>query len=217
MYGDQLLWNQKSNISISPANATVLFRKGHFGKYLDLVQPFKVHGMLIYNLLKREIILPKCQKADEIWFGLGKDQARFGREEFCLCSGLNMGTLPECFLEKKEVGEDYIWSRYFEDKRPTVELLKAIFKELTATDGDDALKMAYLLMVAQFFRTDEGRTSVLAWLWPLVEDEKAFAHFSWGTYIFDVTFSWLKNAAEKHVKKLRGKDRREEGREEEKE
>ncbi|KAK3222050.1 hypothetical protein Dsin_009075 [Dipteronia sinensis] len=155
--------------------------------------------MLIYNLLKREIILPKSQKADKIWFGLGKDQARFGREEFCLCSGLNMGTLPEGFQEKNEVGEESIVSRYFEDKRPTVEFLEETYNELTGADGDDALKMAYLLMVAQFFGTGEGLTSVPAWLWLLVEDEKAFTSFSWGTYVFDVTLYWLKNAAEKHI------------------
>ncbi|KAK3229512.1 hypothetical protein Dsin_001393 [Dipteronia sinensis] len=137
------------------------FRKGPFCEYLDL--------------------------ADEIWFGLGKDQASFGREDFCLCSGLNMSTLLEGFREKKEVGRESILSRYFEDKRSTVELLEATFKELKVTDGDNALKMAYLLMVTQFFRTDEGRTSVPAWLWPLAEDEKAFTSFSWGTYIFDVT------------------------------
>ncbi|KAK3218599.1 hypothetical protein Dsin_012569 [Dipteronia sinensis] len=103
-----------------------------------------------------------------------------------------------------------LW-RYFEDKRPTVELLEATFKELKAVDGDDALKMTYLLMVAQFFGTDEGRTSVPAWLWPLVEDEKTFTSFSWGTYIFDVTLYWLKNAAEKQVKKLRCEDRKKDG------
>ncbi|KAK0574577.1 hypothetical protein LWI29_025685 [Acer saccharum] len=82
--------------------------------------------------------------------------------------------------------------------------------ELTAVDGDDALKMVYILMVVQFFGIDEGRTSIPAWLWLLVEDEKAFTSFLWGSYIFDVTLYWLKNAAEKHVKKLNGKDQKKE-------
>ncbi|KAK3218451.1 hypothetical protein Dsin_012421 [Dipteronia sinensis] len=103
--------------------------------------------MLIYNLLKREIIQPKSQ-ADEMWFCFGKDQASFGREEFCLCRGLNMGTPPKGFREKKEVGKDSFLSRFFEGKRYTVELLEATFQGLTDADGDDALKLEYLLMNA---------------------------------------------------------------------
>ena len=89
------------------------FKQGPFGHYLDMKQPIKVHGMLIYNLLKRQIIPTKSQKEDEIWFGLGQKEAQFGREEFCLCSGLNMGTLPEGFREKEEVSEESIFTRYF--------------------------------------------------------------------------------------------------------
>ncbi|KAK0596030.1 hypothetical protein LWI29_012107 [Acer saccharum] len=134
--------------------------------------------MQIYNLLKREILLPKS-KPDEIWFGFGKHRARFGRKEFCLYTGLDMGTLLESFREKTE---------------------------LIAVDGDDALKMAYVLMVAQFFETNEGWTSIPVWVWALIEDEKEFTSFSWGLYIFDVTLYWLKNAVEKHLKRLRGED-----------
>ena len=90
------------------------FKQGPFGQYLEMVQPIKVHGMLIYNLLKRQLILPNS-KENEIWFGLGQKEARFGREEFCLCSGLNMGTLPEGFKEKKEVGEQSIFRQYLND------------------------------------------------------------------------------------------------------
>ncbi|KAK3228847.1 hypothetical protein Dsin_000728 [Dipteronia sinensis] len=146
-----------------------------------------------------------------MWFGLGRDQARFEREEFCLCCGLKMGTLPEGFREKKQVADDSILSRYFDDKRPTVELLDATFKHLTIQEGDDALKIAYLLMVSQFFGTDEGRTAISTWLVALVEDEKAFKSFSWDFYIFDVTFFWLKNAAEKHFKNLRGQNQKKDG------
>ena len=41
------------------------FKQGPFGQYLDMVHPIKVHGMLIYNFLKRQLILLKSNK-DEI-------------------------------------------------------------------------------------------------------------------------------------------------------
>ncbi|KAK0590013.1 hypothetical protein LWI29_021553 [Acer saccharum] len=170
-----------------------------------MIQPIRVHGMLIYNLLKRQLICPEEEKDDEMWFGLGEKKARFGREEFCLCSGLNMGTLPEGFQEKEEVSEESILTRYFVDENPSIELLEATFNRLTEpSEGDDALKMGYLLMVSQFFGMDEARTAIPSWVLSLVEDIDAFESFPWGSYIFDVTLCCLKNAVEKHIEKLRG-------------
>ncbi|KAK0574935.1 hypothetical protein LWI29_031134 [Acer saccharum] len=143
-----------------------------------MIQPIRVHGMLIYNLLKRPLIHPEEEKDDEMWFGLGEKKARFGREEFCLCSGLNMGTLPEGFQEKEEVSEEPILTRYFVDENPSIELLEETFNRLTEpSEGDDALKMGYLLMVSQFFGMDEARTAIPSWVLSLVEDIDAFECF----------------------------------------
>ena len=76
------------------------FKQGPFGDYLDLPQPLRIHGLLIHNLLKREVIKPE-QREDEIWLGIGRSQVRFGKEEFCVCSGLRMGPLPQGFNKKK--------------------------------------------------------------------------------------------------------------------
>ncbi|KAK3204535.1 hypothetical protein Dsin_018581 [Dipteronia sinensis] len=193
------------------------FKQGSFMKYLEIPQAIKVHGMLIYNLLKRQIILPNSENEDEIWFGLGQNEVRFGREEFCLCSGLNMGTLPEGFREKEEVREEPILTRHFTDESPTIELLEAIFNWLTEpVSGDDALKMGYQLMVSQFFGIDEARTAIPGWLFSLIEDIDAFERFPWGSYIFDVTLFWMKNVAGKHLGRLRGDDQKKEEKEENK-
>ncbi|KAK3188498.1 hypothetical protein Dsin_028059 [Dipteronia sinensis] len=161
--------------------------------------------MLIYNLLKRQLILPNSENEYEIWFGLGQKEARFGREEFCLCSGLNMGTLPEGFREKEEVRKESILTRNFTDESPAIELLEEIFNQLTEpVSGDDALKMGYLLMVSQFFGIDEAQIAIPGWLFSLIEDIDAFERFPWGSYIFDVTLFWLKNATGKHLGRLRG-------------
>ena len=61
------------------------FRNGPFGHYLDLPQPIVVHGMLIYNLLKNEII--HLKREDEMWFGLGQKKVCFGKEHFVCVVG----------------------------------------------------------------------------------------------------------------------------------
>ncbi|KAK2658133.1 hypothetical protein Ddye_011185 [Dipteronia dyeriana] len=79
------------------------FKEGPFDIYLELKEPLILYGQLIHNILKREIINPKGQKEDEIWFRFGKSKARFSQEEFCLYSGLKMGHLPEDFANNNEV------------------------------------------------------------------------------------------------------------------
>ncbi|KAK3198051.1 hypothetical protein Dsin_021466 [Dipteronia sinensis] len=122
------------------------FREGPFGQYLDLPQLLKIHGKLIHNLLKREIIVPG-QRDEEIWLGLGRSKVHFGKEEFCLCSGLKMGMLPQGFNEKKDVEKGSMLKRYFKEKRPNAELVYATMKNLTSEEGEDILKMSYIFMV----------------------------------------------------------------------
>ena len=100
--------------------------------------------------------------------------------------------------------------RYFKGKRPSGELLFGTFKQLTDADGDDALKMAYILMVSQFFGTEEARKAVPGWLLTLVEDEKAFNTFSWGTYFHNYTMGWLKGLLHNHITTLRGTEKNKE-------
>ena len=167
------------------------FKQGPFGDYLDLPQPLRIHGLLIHNLLKREVIKPE-QREDEIWLGIGRSQVRFGKEEFCVCSGLRMGPLPQGFNKKKDAKEGSLLKKYFKEKRPTADLLYATMKRLTSKEGEDVLKMASIFMVSQFFGTDDGRKAIPGWMFALVEDEEAFKKFPWGSYIYSITLFWLK-------------------------
>ncbi|KAK0596297.1 hypothetical protein LWI29_014458 [Acer saccharum] len=181
------------------------FKQGPFGKYLDLKEPLKIYGQLIHNSLKREIIHPKGQREDEMWFGLGKSKARFGQEEFCVCSGLNMGQLPEGFANNSEVQDDSMLRRIFKGRRPTAKLLYATLSKMTSEQSEDAYKMLNIYMVRQFFGTDDGRTTAISgWLFSLVENEEEFKNFPWGSYIFRFTLYFLKAVLQKRLSQLRG-------------
>ncbi|KAK2652564.1 hypothetical protein Ddye_012420 [Dipteronia dyeriana] len=78
------------------------FREGSFGHYFDLPQLLRIHGILIHNLLQREINIPG-QRDDEMWLGVGRFKDRFGKEELCICGGLKMGPL----LKGMSCAEDY--------------------------------------------------------------------------------------------------------------
>ncbi|KAK0590881.1 hypothetical protein LWI29_032794 [Acer saccharum] len=186
------------------------FKEGPFGIYLKLEEPLTLYGQLIHNILKREINHPKGQREDEMWFGLGNSKACFGQEEFCLCSGLNMGQLSEGFKNNNEVPEDSILRRIFTGKRPTTEVLYATLRKMTAEQSEDAYKMLNIYTVSQFFSTDDGRTTaILGWLFTLVEKEEEFKNFPWDSYMFSFTFYFLKGVLKGRLERLRGQAKKE--------
>ena len=186
------------------------FEEGPFGIYLKLAEPLTLYGQLIHNILKREIILSKGQREDEMWFGLGNSQARFGQEEFCLCSGLNMGQLPQGFANNNKVPEDSMLRRMFNGKRPTAKVLYATLRKMTSEESEDAYKMLNIYMVSQFFGMDDGRTTAIpGWLFTLVEQEEEFKNFPWGSFIFSLTFYFLKGVLNGRLLNLRGQAKKE--------
>ncbi|KAK0574480.1 hypothetical protein LWI29_024304 [Acer saccharum] len=103
--------------------------------------------------------------------------------------------------------EGHWYTTYFKH-RPTPEALESIFSQGTEADGEDLLKMAYILMVCQFFGKDDQRSAVPDWLIALGDNEQAFANFPWGTYIFSMTLFWLDCSTEKRLSRLRGEKKK---------
>nr|GEY21553.1 phospholipase-like protein [Tanacetum cinerariifolium] len=68
-----------------------LFRETCFGPWLD-VQMMTKDPRLVHLILQTEYI-PEQPKNDEILFRVGGHELRFGREEFCLITGLRFGTI----------------------------------------------------------------------------------------------------------------------------
>ncbi|KAK2635918.1 hypothetical protein Ddye_030710 [Dipteronia dyeriana] len=186
------------------------FKEGPLSQYLDLKQSLVVYGQLIHNLLKRETIHHNGQRPDEMWFGFGKSKARFGQEELCLCSGLNMGLLPEGFANNNKVQRDSMFRRFFKGKRSTVEVLYATLNKISSEESEDAYKMLNIYMVSQVFGMDDGRTTTISgWLFSLVENEEEFKKFPYGSYIFSFTLYFLKDVLNKCLPKLRGEEEKE--------
>ncbi|KAK2661299.1 hypothetical protein Ddye_007832 [Dipteronia dyeriana] len=145
------------------------FKEGPFGIYLELKEPLALYEQLIHNILKREIIHPKGQREDKMWF------------------------------------------RIFKGKRPTAEVLYATLSKMTFEQSEDAYKMLNIYMVSQFFGNDDRQTTTICgWLFSLVENEKEFKKFPWGSYIFSFTLHFLKGVLNKRLSQLRGEAKKKE-------
>ncbi|KAK2638256.1 hypothetical protein Ddye_026051 [Dipteronia dyeriana] len=112
------------------------FKEGGLIIYLELKEPLTLYGQLIHNILKREIIHPKRQRKDEMWFGFGKLKALFGQEEYFLYSGLKMGQLPEGFANNNEVPKDSMLIKIFKGKKALCRGIGVLNKRLSQLRGE---------------------------------------------------------------------------------
>ena len=81
-----------------------------------------------------------------MWFALGNNKVRLGKREFCLCTGLKFGILPNIFLRDYVPVPNGIHIRYF--GREGVLLLQDVLNRFMSgsfTEEGDALKMALML------------------------------------------------------------------------
>ncbi|KAL5840628.1 hypothetical protein ACOSQ3_013293 [Xanthoceras sorbifolium] len=63
------------------------WKHGVFGKFLGIRGDQLFSGKSYHSLLHRKIEYP-IDMDDEIWFNVGGDRVRFGKDEFLLCTGL---------------------------------------------------------------------------------------------------------------------------------
>lgn len=185
------------------------FKQGPFGQYLGLHLPVTIHGKVLHSILKRQIEYKKWSanappaRDDEMWFGLGAQQHRFGQVEFCLCSGLKMGKFDEGLISGNYTpSENSLYARHFENQ-PRYHTLFETFKGLTNDQGEDGLKMANMLVIGYILCTIDPRDRVPLWMFALVDDDEAFKVFPWGSYVYSLTLHWIKNAIHKNRNKLK--------------
>ncbi|KAK0608706.1 hypothetical protein LWI29_034838 [Acer saccharum] len=168
------------------------FESGCFGHYLDFPKGGYFQAQFIPSLLLRHIFIPGGSE-DELWFALGKTKARFGKREFCLCTGLKFGRLSDIPSREYEVVPGGIHARYFQGRKKVVITdLKAPFMAEDFDRPHDALKLALLLFANRVLFGQDDRNQVAYWMFSLVEDVQAFNNFAWGHYVFKMTLHYIR-------------------------
>ncbi|KAE8699542.1 3-ketoacyl-CoA thiolase 5, peroxisomal [Hibiscus syriacus] len=145
----------------------------------------------------------RIQRGDEeIWFHFPPAYTCFGREEFCLITGLRFG--------HDEVGRyiSYIsrpsWlSRVFPElakAKPDLhvdDLKRLLIKDdFTRMDDLDVVRVCLLLLLNADFLGKEARKPISEDLILLVEDLNAWNVFAWGSYLWKTTWKKLSSAFE---------------------
>ncbi|KAK2658844.1 hypothetical protein Ddye_005377 [Dipteronia dyeriana] len=155
------------------------FKKSCFRHYLDL--PHYMRGLFqaqyIHNLLLCQIRFPGAN-VGEMWFVIENTKVRLGKREFCLCTGLQFGVLPDIFLKDYVLVKDGFHMRYFAvDGYLLLDQLLNRFLRGEFDHKGDGLKMALVLIANNNLFTQDYLRQVTYWLMLLVEDIQAFNSF----------------------------------------
>ena len=67
-----------------------MFKKDIFGHFLEC-RSFPFSGVILHNLLLRQVAHEEDSREDQLWFQIGKHLIRLSIVEWCLVTGLSFG------------------------------------------------------------------------------------------------------------------------------
>ena len=123
-----------------------LFKKDIFGYFLEW-QNFMFNGVLLHNILLRQVVHGENKREDQLWFQIGEHLIRLSIGELCLVTGLSYG--KDIALRNKS---NRLLKTYFADDlfhNIIVKQFDVLFENLNfkTMDDNDELKIALFYFV----------------------------------------------------------------------
>lgn len=182
------------------------FITGPFSMFQHMTRdPGIFSAKAVLNFLQREVTITK-QRDDEHWFQIGGLLYRFGRQEFCLVTGLQFGFVDLEALANLEKPENDIVDRLFPNKNPihTSDISERIMQaDITR---DDAITLAYVSIIDGVILGKEwGKSNIPRWVWNVVQDWNMMSSVPWGTIAWSNLLYYIPSVGKefhKDVKKI---------------
>ncbi|XP_060959399.1 uncharacterized protein LOC133030619 [Cannabis sativa] len=158
-------------------NLTERVKETPFGVFWN-ANELKFSGVIVHQLLLRKMKVSEV-KNDEVWFYVGKTEARFGRSEFGLITGLKMSGGPSTeelntLCESDRILRDYLNNA----KRVTFKTLWLAFEACDV--ADDVYKLGLCAFVEGVLLSRAEGVYIWSDMLKLVENEEKFFEYSWG-------------------------------------
>ncbi|GJT00239.1 phospholipase-like protein [Tanacetum coccineum] len=197
----RLIKDIKELLEMNPARLS-LFSNSCFGVWLNVPfkdhEPFLIHSML---LNQQEVDEYHTEHRD-LQFNVYNYILKFGRREFCICTGLKFGHYDVKPFDSARVVP--FRDRVFGHANVTVRHLKEAF------DGDewhnisdvDAVRLCLVMFVEFVLLGREPKNKTHVHLLALVEDLDVFNQFPWGSYTWSVLYKSIRNAAWIHYRRV---------------
>ncbi|XP_024033147.1 uncharacterized protein LOC112095447 [Citrus clementina] len=171
-----------------------MFKKDIFGHFLEC-RSFSFSGVILHNLLLRQVAHEEDSREDQLWFQIGKHLIRLSIVEWCLVTGLSFGVDTN---EKNDEMEQRLRNTYFGGvhRKINVKQFDAVFKELNFEEIDDmdALKIALFYFADRVLNARKNHCQInFDWL-DQVDDIQYFRKRPWGLLSWEMIYESLDNA-----------------------
>ncbi|XP_060974459.1 uncharacterized protein LOC133039583 [Cannabis sativa] len=158
-------------------NLTERVKETPFGVFWNASE-LKFSGVIVHQLLLRKTKVTEV-KNDEVWFYVGKTEARFGRSEFGLITGLKMSGGPSTgdlstLCESDRILRDYLNNA----KRVTFKTLWLAFESCDV--ADDVYKLGLCAFVEGVLLSRAEGVYIWTDMLKLVENVENFFEYPWG-------------------------------------
>ncbi|XP_052288752.1 uncharacterized protein LOC127899414 [Citrus sinensis] len=171
-----------------------MFKKDIFGHFLEC-QSFPFSGVILHNLLLRQVAHEEGSREDQLWFQIGEHLIRLSIVEWCLVTGLSYGVDTELSDDKKV---DRLRKAYFGGvhRKINAKEFDALFKELKFEEMDDmdALKIALFYFADRVLNVRKNHCQInFDWL-NKVDDIQYFRNRPWGLVSWEMVYDSLDDA-----------------------
>ncbi|XP_060969916.1 uncharacterized protein LOC115695232 [Cannabis sativa] len=177
-------------------NLTQKVKETPFGVFWNASE-LKFSGVIVHQLLLRKKKVSEA-KNDEVWFYVGKTEARFGRSEFGLITGLKMSGGPSSEELTAQCDSDRILRDYLNNsKRVTFKTLWLAFEACDV--ADDVYKLGLCAFVEGVLLSRAEGVYIWTDMLKLVENEEKFFEYPWGL----LSYQKLLSSTTKNMQQLR--------------
>ncbi|GKA79093.1 phospholipase-like protein, partial [Tanacetum coccineum] len=197
----RLIKDIKELLEMNPTRLS-LFSESCFGVWLNVPfkdhEPFLIHSML----LNQQEVDEHHTEHHDLQFNVYNYILKFGRREFCICTGMKFGHYDLKPFDSARVVP--FRDRVFGHANVTVRHLKEAF------DGDewhnindvDVVRLCLVMFVEFVLLGREPKNKTHVHLLALVEDLDVFNQFPWGSYTWNVLYKSIRNAAWIHYRRV---------------
>ena len=181
-----------------------LFRDTCFGWMLDIPK-MQESGVLVHYFICHQV---PCEEGDTDLVPLryrvrdldrvGEVEIQFGREEFCLVTGLRFGI---DFSQSYEDGPNFFRRRVFPSSTDSRNIhVGRLFRTIKSKDFSkfsdiDGVRLCLLGVLMLVLKGSESNNVVDGFLFRLVEDLDRWNVYPWGSYLWPTLYDNLRDAA----------------------
>ena len=183
-------------------NKDVLFRRTCFGWLFGLAEMQETCILIHYISLCQEELGQGDTEVVPLTFDVRGYELKFGREEFCLVTGLRFGVEFKDFLKGRPTPfRRRVFSSEYDGCNITVGMVqqKLYSKDFDRLSDNDAVRLSLVGLLMLVLLGRESNYKVDNWIWSLVDNLDAWNMYPWGNVVWRTLYSQLAGACDKRL------------------